>query len=1220
MPGLSVINTEALPGIRKSRALIEETATHEGQHGGQIIGVERSADEEIQGFVKRGFYGHEDIIGMGDADKMPYRDVLFHNIGRRYNMDGDRDVGLLAIEAAAFLGSLRDPSEVGLTPREAARFMSWYFKTVATRHGQHALEGLDSLNEAMREVHAKAVEKGYDFKGFAGGKRKRNPATRRPGGGPEGGAARSLRRDDEGARRSLLEGWGDGDGARVHEDAPGDEIRLRSAAPPPAQTASGVDIEPYVNRKYIGNLSPDAWAIFDRTLERVVVDLQGRHEDPRKPIPHQEIKDEAARLSKSLVQDLLPPDDRKMRQMAAERAAAKIARKALIKQQVIHEAELSALVAGKRALTPAEYTRGEEIAQKIAALEHDVTQLQNYLTPLRSWDGRNLAYNKMMVDETGFDVDRWTSIAAQKAKTAMTKGEFADVEREIRKAAGRGMIAEDTLARLREDMKVAKTKAERDEIARKIQVWEKARDAAALDMAKLMRRVHQSRLAEWYRAARISGMFSGLVNTVGRNLGGGFLRQVENEMEMLPKALIDMMIAAGRFARTGEYQRAEAPGIPFLNRGIYRAVVHGVPRGLAEWWATVRHGPQPKLMNMRYGVRDETHFSWENVGAVRALSRSLSRVAGRRIEIGRGPVLGPTAKAMNLMVNGVFRIVAGADAPLRQAAFERALYSFARAEAITEKRAGRLKTSVGEHVDQILSDPLAYPHLYAEASFRADVLSFNNRNPLSDFVAGGRRQVGVMGNMAFDIILPVDRTPTNIFIHLVENYLGVGLVSKTYKAHVERTIAKRMNPAAQRLYAEAVSGPLTGVFLTLLGYKLAEWGLMTGVASEPEERDMMEEYGQLEGAIKYMGQWKQLTGFAPTPNAMIIGAGLFKASKQRDPFTAQAQRLAIGTTTAMQMPLAQGIRDVGGIVNPQSVDAVPVRLGRVASTFALPGVSAAISEVARATDRDPESGELRSRRPVEFLDPIKERIPGLREEVPERFTTLGNRPQVSEYHYADPFRTRTDRRDTDPFLRDLSDADYRVQRTTKDRDEPVEEFLARRLETSREIDRSMRERYDAPFYQSLPPATSAPGARIRGEEMKEAESEGRKTVNVVNAARRARRVERDRRDFADPEYASDVAEGVGAFRLDPRYERLRERAPALATEAAADFERSLRGLLTVPDRYRDQTSPERTEKRRDVETRALEARRQKYLSSDYLQRLTDATLQRALKKQQLLSP
>lgn len=483
----------------------------------------------------------------------------------------------------------------------------------------------------------------------------------------------------------------------------------------------------------------------------------------------------------------------------------------------------------------------------------------------------------------------------------------------------------------------------------------------------------RSSLLQTASAMRKAGLLTG-IKTHARNLGGNLGYAAFDEVSRIPGSLVDMVMSVGTKRRTltGISPSAE------LDSLAKAATVGG-----REAMEILKHG-----------------ITAEEAGKLQ-LHKELSS----------------GSKIIDVATNSVFRILGAEDRLFYNGHLRRNILDRARAQALTERRTNK-SVDVAARTKELAGNPSE--QLQADAKHDALVATFNNNNKLSDMIQSGRSKIGDVGNFALDLVMPFDRTPTNILMRMVEAS-PAGFV-KNGGQIVKAIVKKSFTEADQRAFAQTFGRATIGTGLIALGYKLAAMRLATGPSDdEPSKRSRDVAAGRSPMAIRAPGgDWHQIGAFSPLGNLVAVGAGLYREENQsiKDVSKRPAKMAAIATKTLLEQPMLKGTSDIiDAIKQPGTASE---KAARTAASFVPTGL-ADIAGVADSKRREAHG----------IGQQFANRLPGLRNTLPEATDALGRPLEQRRTAAIDPTLTSTAKERTDPVDKELVRLDVGVSKVAK---------------------------------------------------------------------------------------------------------------------------------------------------------------------------------------------
>jgi hypothetical protein len=471
-------------------------------------------------------------------------------------------------------------------------------------------------------------------------------------------------------------------------------------------------------------------------------------------------------------------------------------------------------------------------------------------------------------------------------------------------------------------------------------------------------------------------MLSGLGTAVRNVLGtGGY--QVTEEMRRPFSAVADIYMSADTGKRTVAGTNA---------RDIYESGVEAATNGLKEAVEILRSG---KVEADLFEEPDLQLGQGE-------MSMRLPKLLGGAV----------ASKVLNAYVNTVFRSLKAEDRIFRVYALQRALRSNARARAMNEAprdRSRQRKLATG-----YLENPPE--SLVADAIAQAEEAVFTNNNRLSEGVSRLKGEMPAPVKFGVDLIVPFDKTPTNIILRLLE-YSPVGLARGVkgifdVKRDARKELDSVLTAEDQRRVAELFGRGAVGSGLLLLGAALGMRGMATGpTEDETSSRKREESLGRPPGAVLIGGQWIEVGRLAPWGSLITIGAGMAREARQaalasenelnRPAEQLPKESLQGEASAAMGVPLravseipslAGTAELVKGLRAPASWSG---KAGEIAASY-VPAFTRDIASLRNPAERSATTGAER----------VQRRIPGWKETLPVGVTALGERKTGSRWDVA----------------------------------------------------------------------------------------------------------------------------------------------------------------------------------------------------------------------------
>lgn len=413
----------------------------------------------------------------------------------------------------------------------------------------------------------------------------------------------------------------------------------------------------------------------------------------------------------------------------------------------------------------------------------------------------------------------------------------------------------------------------------------KADDRVKIAEAKFRREMERARpghqfrnLSGVWKAWLLSGPPTQVMNIVGTGTWQAF-----REVSRLPAGIADAVWSAtnanrmfGQSAKTPRSIQGPSP------IAMMESIIEGGGKqGFREFMETMRHGA-PKAV--------------------------LERHQFQEIDFG---INSRAIHAIELAHNAIFRFMSGSDRIFWNHAYRRNLIDRATMQAKNEG-----VSNVKERAKELVAeaDGNTGNELHANASHDAFVDTFNNDNAFSTRIKRARAAVvnpkSLMGkksaeqlnaaeNFALDLILPFDRTPTNVITRILEaSPLGYGKNAGQLAAAV---IRGNMPIEHQRQMMQTFGNATAGTALMAMGWYLAD----------PEKAIIT-----VEGQDVYLNIPKlpRIPLRAASPAGNILASGARARAIHDDPKSSNWDYVKLGIREPINQPLLRAtssINDVG---------------------------------------------------------------------------------------------------------------------------------------------------------------------------------------------------------------------------------------------------------------------------------------------------------------------
>lgn len=492
-----------------------------------------------------------------------------------------------------------------------------------------------------------------------------------------------------------------------------------------------------------------------------------------------------------------------------------------------------------------------------------------------------------------------------------------------------------------------------------------------------------------------------------RNIGGTAGFQAFEEVARVPGSIADLVVSGVRKATTGQGRRAlSGPSPVAVARSSYEAATKGV---------------REAAQIIRYGATAEE---------LKIIDRPREANSGSKI--------------IDTYINTVFRTLGAEDKIFRTYAYKRSIIEQAKLRAKSE----------GKSAKELEENPTA--EMVSQGLLDAEVATFNNENVAAKGVTWAREHSGPAGKVAIDLVVPFKRTPANIMTRLLES-TPLGL-AKGAGQLVKAGVNKKFTFEDQRKFSQTIGRSVTGSSLIILGWKLAEAGLATGLYEEDRgDREVQKASGRSPMAVKIGNAWHQIGSFSPIGNLIAIGAALHREKNRppkegEDPPNLPSALIPIAARTMMEQPMLKGVSGVAeAIKEPGSRGATFI--GRTLGS-AIPTI---VSDVGALTD-----DKRREARTIK--DRIITRIPIARRSLPEDVDVFGRPMESRRTGVVDPTLSTT--ANDEPFIKELIRLDVGIVKTNRKQGEDEAKHREKVLTQGKEIAKELAKLTESAVYKA----------------------------------------------------------------------------------------------------------------------------------------------------------
>jgi hypothetical protein len=378
-------------------------------------------------------------------------------------------------------------------------------------------------------------------------------------------------------------------------------------------------------------------------------------------------------------------------------------------------------------------------------------------------------------------------------------------------------------------------------------------------------------------------------------------------------------------------------------------------------------GTGQALGSIRQGLRDAREVLRTGQQAID--SGDAAALYGSEIVSGIG-------KGFDVPVNGLFRVLGALDAPFRRFGYARNLFDRARVQALNEVRYDTIpKGQLSARIRELMDDP----DIIKAAVRDGERAVLSEPNKISTWLSQQTHN-SANARLAIGIVQPFMRIPLNA-VHHAADFAGLGGLKVLYK--IARGVGRKSRGHSffrdledQRIFSQNVAAGSFAPAGFLLGMELEEQGRMEGFYYT-SKRDFPN--GKVPTSININGEnydINRLGGYVMAP--LFIGATFNRLRKQN---VGKANALLRSFSALVQTAPALGYHGVpaklGRLLTAEEPGSEIIReAGSIASGF-IPA-SGATGFAAKALD------PVKKRHAEGFTGPIMNRLPGLRQRLPEK--------------------------------------------------------------------------------------------------------------------------------------------------------------------------------------------------------------------------------------------
>ena len=372
---------------------------------------------------------------------------------------------------------------------------------------------------------------------------------------------------------------------------------------------------------------------------------------------------------------------------------------------------------------------------------------------------------------------------------------------------------------------------------------------------------------------------------------------------------------------------------------------------------------------------------------------------------------------LDTMQKAAFRFAGSADRVNWKAAFNAELNNQARVIALNEGLSGK---AAAARAAELLKAPTE--DMLLDAGNIASHVTFTDNGAIAATINRLYASATPEAKAAADLLAPFRKTPANVMQSVIERTPGLGLYGIYKRTEgLNRALAeaallgveKNMSTdviRAQRALVDALAKQVTGTGAVALGAYLYSRGILTGdLPQSATEREQWRLEGKQPNSILLAGAWYPIGRLSPSGNLMTI----FPNISEDKTFSGGLSAI---TKASLDAPMVTGPAEMALALAGKERDMGAA--GTAGASLAKSLVPGIVRDIAHAGSPQ--------RRPTTMTESVESIIPGLQGNVPERVDILG-RPSITPVSSAiSPFAGRTDIRQQDPLVAEMSRVGARV--------------------------------------------------------------------------------------------------------------------------------------------------------------------------------------------------
>ena len=397
-------------------------------------------------------------------------------------------------------------------------------------------------------------------------------------------------------------------------------------------------------------------------------------------------------------------------------------------------------------------------------------------------------------------------------------------------------------------------------------------------------------------------------------------------------------------------------------------IVKDLPATGIDMAASLFTGQRTKVFTLRglsQGGMEGVKKGWNYLRTGVSEQKATSSLEFSNIHFNSKP-----GKVLEVYTNTVYQIIGAEDMPFFYGAMRRSLAEQSLVTIKNQKKVFANSTERSKFIQNFIDNPPEDAMQLADLD--AKIATFRNDTELGK-MAQAIQGAPLLGPVAQMTVLPFAKTPSAVATAMF-NYAPTGVISTFYKSF-------KGGQFNQKEFAEGLGRVVTGAGALWLGSQLLKDDLISlGYPKEAKERAEWEAIGKLPNSLKIGDTWYPLIQLGPIGGVIGIGGYVEKGKEETGSITGGVVTGLFGGIKGLtEQTFLTGVKNLLDVVEE------PERKGELYAGRVLGSVIPTIlSDFSQSFDDY-------QRKSNDFLDPLKARIPELRETLRPKIDVWGQR-------------------------------------------------------------------------------------------------------------------------------------------------------------------------------------------------------------------------------------